>query len=109
VAPTAAAAGSTTTGSAPTVVAPAAQTPSLYQVPVILNATGSYFEVEQFLNKLEGLKRSFLVTGFSLKPGASASSSQLQISITARVFLSPAQAAAAVNPAAVSPTVPAAK
>ena len=28
--------------------------------------TGSYFELEQFLNKLEGLKRSFLVTGFTL-------------------------------------------
>ncbi|MDQ1643653.1 MAG: hypothetical protein QOJ90_3004 [Actinomycetota bacterium] len=115
VAPTTAATGSTTTGSTPTdstptVAAPAVPAPTLFQVPVTLNATGSYFEVEQFVNKLEGLKRSFLVTGFSLKPAASAvSSNELQISITARVFLSPAQAAAAVNPAAVSPTVPAAK
>ena len=30
--------------------------------------TGSYFEAEQFVNKLEGLRRSFLVTGFTLKP-----------------------------------------
>jgi Tfp pilus assembly protein PilO len=99
-----------TDGAAPAVVAPAAPAPSLYQVPLMLNATGSYFEVEQFLNKLEGMKRSFLVTGFSLKPLATETApNALSISVTARVFLSPAQAAAAANPAAVSPTVPAAK
>jgi type IV pilus assembly protein PilO len=110
VAPTAAAASSTTDSAAPTVAAPAAPAPSLFAVPLQLNAAGSYFEVEQFLNKLEGMKRSFLVTGFSLKANPTAGApNQLAITITARVFLSPAQAAAAVNPAAVSPTVPAAK
>ena len=28
--------------------------------------------MEQFLNRIEGLKRSFLVTGFTLKPPSSA-------------------------------------
>jgi Tfp pilus assembly protein PilO len=91
-------------------VAAAPPAPSLYQVPILLKATGSYFEVEQFVNKIEGLRRSFLVTGFSLKPSADKTvSNQLDIAVTGRVYLSPAQAAAATNPVAVSPTVPAAK
>jgi Tfp pilus assembly protein PilO len=101
-----------TAGTATTaVVAPAAPAVTLYQVPIVLRAQGSYFEVEQFVNKLEGLRRSFLVTGFSLKPMAVTGSSgnQLEINVNGRVFLSPAQAAAAANPVAVSPTVPAAK
>ena len=38
-------------------------------LPLSLEITGSYFEVEQFINKLEGMQRTFLVTGFTLKPG----------------------------------------
>jgi Tfp pilus assembly protein PilO len=96
------------TESAPVTVAPKPVV-SLYQVPILVRARGSYFEVEAFLNKIEGLRRSFLVTGFSLKPmdTTAASSGLLEINVTGRVFLSPAQAAAAVNPAAVVPTAPA--
>ena len=37
-------------------------------MPLQLEIVGSYFEVEQFINKLEGMQRKFLLTGFSLKP-----------------------------------------
>ena len=76
--------------------------PSLYQVPLTLDVTGSYFELEQFVNKLEGLKRSFLVTGFTVTPVATetaaagdstgstgAAPGELTIKIQARVFLAP--------------------
>ena len=58
----AAATDSTTTDSATTDSATAASaTPApaasaLYEVPVKLEVSGSYFEVEQFVNKLEGLQ-----------------------------------------------------
>jgi Tfp pilus assembly protein PilO len=73
----------------------------LYAVPITVKTTGTYFEMEQFLNKLEGLRRSFLVTGFTLKSteGGSADGSSLSgsldLQIQGRVFLSPAAAAAA--------------
>ena len=66
------AAPSPTTTTAPgTVTTPAAAAPVLYQVPITVKTSGSYFETEQFLNKVEALKRSFLVTGFTLKYSAS--------------------------------------
>lgn len=96
--------------------APVAAPPSLYQVPLTLEVSGSYFELEQFVNKLEGLKRSFLVTGFTLSENkaaeaASTTSSSgaaapgpapgdLLLSLQGRVFLSPAAAA----PTTVQPT-----
>jgi len=106
----------TTTPTAP--VAPPA--PSLYQVPLTLNVTGSYFELEQFINKLEGLKRSFLVSGFTLAPatGGAASATgteaggpapgDLTLALTGRVYLAPATAApAAVQPTTAATTAPA--
>ena len=93
--------------------APAAVTappaPTLYQVPITVKTNGSYFETEQFLNKLEGLKRSFLVTGFTLKstPPVPGQPAGLELQIQGRVFLSPAAAttaASATAPAVTSPT-----
>ena len=91
---------SSATSTAPVVPAPTA--PSLYQVPLSLDVTGSYFELEQFINKLEGLKRSFLVTGFTVAPAATetaatgdatgstgSATGDLTIKIQARVFLAP--------------------
>jgi Tfp pilus assembly protein PilO len=91
-----------TDATATTPVVPAAPpAPSLYQVPLTLDVTGSYFELEQFINKLEGLKRSFLVTGFTVGPagtGAEATGDStegapapgdLTIKIQGRVFLAP--------------------
>jgi type IV pilus assembly protein PilO len=119
VAPTAAA----TTESDPTkegdtvAAVPAPAAPTLFQVPITVKTTGSYFEMEQFLNRIEGLKRSFLVTGFTLKSTESSADSgssdgDLDLEIQGRVFLSPAAAAtatAAAAPAVTSPsTAPAA-
>ncbi|HET7736644.1 MAG TPA: type 4a pilus biogenesis protein PilO [Nocardioidaceae bacterium] len=91
------------TASGGTAAAPVAG-PALFQVPLALNVTGSYFELEQFINKLEGLKRSFLVTGFSLTPageGTTGSAStggpapgDLTLALQGRVYLAPAPAAA---------------
>jgi len=83
-----------TAAPAPVAAPPA---PSLFQVPLTLNVSGSYFELEQFINKLEGLKRSLLVTGFTLAPapeaaeGAAAGPApgDLTLVLQGRVFLSP--------------------
>jgi type IV pilus assembly protein PilO len=85
-----------TTGTAP---APAAA--SLYQVPLTVEVAGSYFELEQFVNKLEGLKRAFLVTGFTLgaAEGEEAVPGELKLSLQGRVFLSPEAATTAAAPA----------
>lgn len=82
--------------------APVAPAPSLYQVPLTVNVTGSYFEMEQFVNKLEGLKRSFLVTGFTVTPASSDAASRGDVSVVlqGRVFVAPPA------PAAATPTTP---
>jgi Tfp pilus assembly protein PilO len=41
----------------------------LQQIPVTLNVVGSYFQVAEYLDRLEGLTRAFRVTGFTLAPG----------------------------------------
>ncbi len=107
-----AAAGTTDTateGSAAT--APAAPANVLYQVPLVIEATGSYFELEQFVNKLESLKRSLLVSGFTLgelKESGSgdpnvvaAPTNDLTLTLQSRVFISaPAPAVAQPTPVA---------
>lgn len=82
---------------------------ALYQVPLTLEVSGSYFELEQFVNKLEGLKRSFLVSSFTLATDESAGDStagaastsapgDLTLSLQGRVFLAPPVTAAATQP-----------
>jgi len=101
--------GTTTDGTAVPAPVAAPPAPSLFQVPLTLNVTGSYFELEQFINKLEGLKRSFLVTGFTIaaaqgaeatgaapEPGGPAPG-DLTIALQGRVFLSPAASLAAAT------------
>jgi Tfp pilus assembly protein PilO len=71
----------------------------LYVLPLSLDITGSYFEVEQFINKLEGMQRNFLVTGFSLTPFSATSTtgagaSELSLALSGQVFLSPIVASA---------------
>jgi Tfp pilus assembly protein PilO len=106
----------TTTGTAPAAAAtPAAAEPAaapLFVLPLSLQITGSYFEVEQFINKLEGMQRKFLLTGFSIKPqgsdstgtAATGSTNDLSLSLTGQVFLSPIVAAAATTPVAAPAT-----
>jgi Tfp pilus assembly protein PilO len=100
-APTETSTGASGTAATTAPVAPVAPAPTLYQVPLVVQTAGGYFEMEQFLNKLEGLKRSFLVTGFTLQyqessdDTAAAVAGPIQLQVTGRVFLSPEAAAAA--------------
>jgi Tfp pilus assembly protein PilO len=100
----------TATPATPTAVAPTVA--PLYLVPLSLEITGSYFEVEQFINKLEGIQRTFLITGFTLKPGSGAATTAtatttttgttdgLTLSLAGQVFLAPNVASATSTPAA---------
>ena len=109
---TASPAPSSTTSTATGVVTAPVAPPVLYRVPIIVKTSGSYFETEQFLNRVEGLKRSFLVNGFTLTnaptdttTGVASSNTDLGLEIRGSVFLSPAAAAAVT--AALPGTVPA--
>jgi Tfp pilus assembly protein PilO len=103
--------GTTPADATPTPTAAAAPAaPTLYIVPLSLEVTGSYFEVEQFINKLEGMQRKFLMTGFDLKPGNGSTATTtttttdgLDLNLTGQVFLSPnvAPSTSAAAPVAV--------
>lgn len=104
---------SSSTTETATPVAPQAPPATLFQIPVTVGATGSYFEIEQFINKVEDLKRAFLVTGLTVGPAkssgtsAAATTDELTVTITGRVFLSPP--GATTNAATVPTPAPAAK
>jgi type IV pilus assembly protein PilO len=93
------AAGTTTAAARST----AAAAGSLEQIGVTLNVVGSYFQVAEFLDRLENLPRAFKVGGVNLapgnnpvKPGASQPSTDsgkmLTATITGQVFQSAAAA-----------------
>jgi type IV pilus assembly protein PilO len=86
---TGAASGSTAGKKKATVHAPV-PTSTLFKVPLTLSVTGSYFELEQFVSKLETVRRSFLVAGFELTEARTldAKEGDLTILIDGRVFLS---------------------
>lgn len=77
-------------------VAGAAQAPGgLQAIPVSIRVGGRYPAMAEFLNKLEGLKRAFLVTGLTLKyekPEGAASQvvsrGPLDLQIQGRVYIS---------------------
>ena len=56
------------TGATPAPVAASAG--QLSSIGVSLSVAGSYFQVEQFLDGIEGLSRAMKVTGFTLTPGS---------------------------------------
>jgi type IV pilus assembly protein PilO len=87
----------TTTDPAAAVPTPSAQ---LYQVPLSLTVQGSYFELEQFIERLEKLKRSFLTSGFTITvpEGEDIAPGTLEIALQGRVFLSPPVSAAPAVP-----------
>jgi len=68
--------------------------PQLQTIGVTINLLGTYANVELFLNKMETLKRSFLVTGLTITPGTATSagvstgtgSPSLAVIVAARVF-----------------------
>jgi Tfp pilus assembly protein PilO len=73
---------------------PTGVVPQLQTVALTINLLGTYANLELFLNKLETLKRSFLVTGMQVTPGngtttgvtSSSGSPSLAIILSARVF-----------------------
>jgi Tfp pilus assembly protein PilO len=74
---------------------PTGVVPVLQNVGMAIDLLGTYANVELFLNKLENLKRSFLVTGLQITTGSTttaaaattgSSSPPLSVIIAARVF-----------------------
>ena len=79
----------------------------LVMIPVTVTASGKYFEIEQLINEIEELQRSFLVTGFTLEnPAASDGGTTLNLSVSGRIFVSQPSATsdAAAAPTASTPT-----
>ncbi|MCU1601052.1 MAG: hypothetical protein JWO22_1761 [Frankiales bacterium] len=58
-----------TTGVTPNAAAGAASVGTLLQIPVNVSVVGSYFQVAEYLDRLESLQRAFRVTTLSLTPG----------------------------------------
>ena len=98
---------------------------ALTQIPVAIQVTGSYFNVESFFRAVEHLDRAMMATGFTLTPNgggsgapasagtgsgsadaANAAPGALNAQIQAVVFMSP-EAVAATATAPLTPTAPA--
>lgn len=105
----------TTTGGAPsTTGGTTAAAAGLYQIPVTITVSGSYFNVEMFEHSIEQLSRAMLVNGMNVTPAntTSTSSGQTQTpvngdvtaTINAVVFLSPQGATGASTPSATGAT-----
>jgi Tfp pilus assembly protein PilO len=102
----------TAAGAAAAPAAPAASSAGqLAAIPINMNVVGGYFQVEQFVSKLEALQRAMRVSNIVIAPGANpvkpgkATASlddgkSLASTITAQVFM------AANRPAATAVTVP---
>lgn len=69
----------------------------LVAIPIDIQVYGSYFDIEQFINEAEDLTRAMLITGITITPlGDSAETpGDLDALITARVYMTQAQAEAA--------------
>jgi Tfp pilus assembly protein PilO len=75
----------------------------LLQVPLTLEMQGSYSQLEDFVGKLEGLRRAMLVTAFTLKSKDEAEGGDtLTLSVTGRVYM--VNAGTAQTPAATGAT-----
>ena len=71
---------------------------ALVAIPLSMLVTGSFFDVEQFVNKAEDLTRAMLITGISIVPTSEEDSvaGELEGTINAQVYMTQAQAEAAV-------------
>ena len=97
---------SATTPTTPTAAAPTTES-TLFAVPIVVKVTGSYFELEQFVSKVEVLQRSFLVNGFTVgePAGDKAGEGDLTIELKGSVFLAaPAAQSTTATPAPVAST-----
>jgi Tfp pilus assembly protein PilO len=85
---------STSPAVAPSGTKPTGVVPQLQSVSLTINLIGTYANLELFLNKLETLKRSFLLTGVQMAPGSATATGTtvssgppiLAVIISARVF-----------------------
>jgi Tfp pilus assembly protein PilO len=79
----------------------AAAAGTLQQISLSINVVGSYFQVEQFFDRIENLSRAMKVSGFTLAPGrnpmkkvdpsaalAGSTGSDLNTQLTALVYMS---------------------
>jgi Tfp pilus assembly protein PilO len=117
--PTPVTASTPTTGGGTTAGATAAS--PLAQIPLTIQVTGSYFNIESFFRSLEHLDRAMLVSGFTVNSAgggsstntttgattgsdaASAAPGTLTAQVSAVVFESPQVAPATTTPQAVAP------
>jgi Tfp pilus assembly protein PilO len=92
-----------TTGSAP---APATPGAGLKEISVAMTTTGQFFEVEDFINRLEHLARALKIEDFSLSiTNDTSGGSALSVSLKLKMFT---MTAAAPVPAPAAPTTGAA-
>lgn len=115
--------GTAATGAAGTAAAPGstgvagtAATPgSLMTVPVQITVRGSYFQLEKFLSSLEQLQRRYLVTGYTLTPGATGAGAStstmttgnsLDLQLTGMAFEAPGFSTSTATPAGGTSPVP---
>lgn len=111
----------------PTLVTTAATVTAspLAQIPISVQVSGSYFNIEGFFRSVEHLSRAFLATGFTLSPNGNSGTAStntttgstsdpvtaapgaLMANVQAVVFMSPDSAAAASTTAPQTPTAPA--
>jgi Tfp pilus assembly protein PilO len=82
----------------------AASSEQLLQVPLTLTVKGSYTELEDYVSRLEKLRRVLLVTGFALtsETDTESGASDLSLSLTGRVFMVHAGTAATTAAAPVA-------
>jgi type IV pilus assembly protein PilO len=88
----------------------AAATP-ITSIPLVISATGTFTQVQQFVSRLESLQRAFLVLQFQLgtnessgAAGSGSTSGPLTLAITGQVFTSGTTATAAGGSAATGAT-----
>ena len=107
--PPAAATGPTGSAAAP---APSPATPAAGAKPAVINlqmsVSGGYFQVVDFINRLNGLPRLVVIDSLGLTAGpagpqAAASTTGLNVSITARMFVSEAAPVAGSTGAPITP------
>jgi Tfp pilus assembly protein PilO len=91
-------------GSAPVAAgATPAGTEQLMLVPLAIEMRGSYSELEDFVSRLEKLRRVVLVSGFSLEPSNDTETpGELSLKLTSRVYMVNSTPAAAAPTAAAS-------
>ena len=81
---------------------------TLMLVRVDISAQGSYYNLELFLNKIEQMQRSFLVTGFTLGGDSAkkANPGDINITIQGRAYYSPIDTTATTTPSTAATPAP---